>query len=140
MGDLANSINWAGVGLSVGQNAIPSSYTLGSNGKLYNGFFGNQYVKTTRATKFLGTLGGVVTGMGVVAEGIQVYQGEVDAGKFLIDTGMAGIGLLGPVGAGANFLWQTADPLTLKPGDPFNNPSQQKQYVNVNGQKTQRCF
>lgn len=141
MGDVSNSINWAGVALSVGQYSVPRGSTLGSNGKLYSSFWRNgSSVSTMRSSKALGGIGGVVTGMGVIAEGIQVYEGEVDGGKFLIDTGMAGLGLLSPLGAGANFLWQVADPLTLKPGDPFGNPAQKKQYTNVNGQKRERCF
>lgn len=135
---VGENAGWGGLVSSVGQQISSRGPGIGSNAKLYWRFLGNKSVQVVQLKTFAGftSVGfGVVT---VMADGYQLYEGDISPEKAVIDTGFAVLGvaggLPGALASGAHFLF---DPLSPGPG-MGPNPYRGRAYFDANGYE--RCF
>lgn len=135
---ISNGIGTAGGLLSLGPENIYYNpiYTHITNAE------GNvtNMVSTSRIP--LGDLGkslGVIGAAGATGyNAYQLYNGNIDVTRFIVDGAFTALGFMGPAGFAVSTGYFLTDPLTLGPSS--HNPAQDPQFMYVNGTKMERCY
>lgn len=137
---------WAGLGTTALQNGLPNSIQVGSNFKVYQGFYGNQYVDTLPAADAVGYLGVGFATVNVGVETFQAYNGTLPGGKTRLgfDAALSGVAMFAdaPVAIPIAVFFM-AEPwivnsIQAAPGGTGTLSNQNLHYGNSKG--NERCF